>query len=145
MKIDERGNKYIDVSESKPVCNDLHGAVQGIAFYEDEGGEYLITCSSSALNKSRLSKYPVIRNGDEVSIDNTRGNNNFYINQSGAEGISIDSVGNISTVFEYETPKVSTICNVADVTQPPNKVSDMGTELKGDYWNFEHGRSTYEE
>lgn len=145
MKIDERGNKYIDISESKPVCNDLHGAVQGIAFYEDERGEYLITCSSSALNKSRLSKYPVIRNGDEVSIDNTRGNNNFYIDQSGAEGISIDSAGNISTVFEYEAPIVSTVCNVADITQPPNKVSDMGTELKGDYWNFGHGEPTHEE
>lgn len=89
---------------------DLTSAVQGLAFTEQNGKEYLVVASSVRLSESKLTLYEKEADGTYKEAAQK------YISQSGLEGIYINN-GRITGIFEYENQEIKDMGSVEDLIE----------------------------
>ena len=118
-------NTYYSLDNSK--------CVQGMAFYEDNNDTYLVLSSSLGVIDSKLTIYKKVDDSfiymNELTIDS---------NQK-MEGISIDRIGNISSIFEGDNTskliaKTDEILDNKNVDYTNNFLYDVS----GFFWDIRH-------
>lgn len=129
------------VEDDNRIVGELNGATQGIAIYEEDGKNYVITASSAvyASPKSRLTKWEMDANGNLV--EDPVGYK--YIDHPGLEGIEIDA-GYVKGVFEKgiiwdKNQATEVIADISDMNDKPDAVIDKLLSSSADFWDSTHG------
>ena len=107
--------------------------VQGIAFYKKNNETYLILSSSLGLIDSKLTIYK-LKDDEYIYMSELTINSNRKM-----EGISVDRLGNISSIFEGDSES-KLITNVDDIINN-NSVDNMNNilyDVSGFFWDIGH-------
>ena len=129
--MDNNGNiTNITSNNSGKVIAKLDGATQGLAFYEDRGKTYVVTASSAAGSKSRLTKW-------EIKDSEVEKIGKYYFDQSGLEGIAVHN-NQVKGIFEYDTQTSTRIANTDSISEAPDAVTDQILAVKAWVWDNLH-------
>ena len=118
-------NTYYNLD--KAIC------VQGMAFYEENGNVYLVLSSSLGIIDSKLTIYKLTQDEfiyiSELTIDSNRK----------IEGISIDKLGNISSIFEGDSvSKLITNTNNIINNDKIDYLNNFLYDVSGFFWDIGH-------
>lgn len=130
---DPNTQKVTNIIEKETIpVGSLPSAVQGIAFCEEDGKDYLVTASSAAGMSSRLKIFEISDEG-YLTDKGTK-----VIDHKGLEGIYIND-GSITGVFEYNEQELQNLGKVTDLIGSTGGIrNDIALKMAGTYWDITH-------
>ena len=114
----DSSGKITSISDNTTYLQELNGACQGMAFYEENGKTYMVTASSILKGNSRLTRW---EETDE-----------------GLEGIDIRD-GQVTGIFETGTSAMENFGSVDDINEPSDAATDALLSAGGQGWDEIHG------
>ena len=127
----DSSGKITSISDNTTYLQELNGACQGMAFYEENGKTYMVTASSILKGNSRLTRW---EETDEGFVQT----GNKYIEHSGLEGIDIRD-GQVTGIFETGTSAMENFGSVDDINEPSDAATDALLSAGGQGWDEIHG------
>lgn len=135
MKIekDPRTQEVTNIIEKETTTiGSLPSAVQGIAFCEENGTNYLITASSAANMSSRLKIFEISDEGNLIDKGTK------VVSHKGLEGIYIND-GSITGIFEYDEQELQNLGKVTDLIGSTGGIrNDIALQAAGTFWDVTH-------
>lgn len=130
---DPRTQKITNIIEKETITIDsLPSAVQGIAFCEENGTNYLITASSADNMSSRLKIFEISDEGNLIDKGTK------VISHKGLEGIYIND-GSITGIFEYDEQELQNLGKVTDLIGSTGGIrNDIALQAAGTFWDVTH-------
>lgn len=130
---DSRTQKITNIIEKETITIDsLPSAVQGIAFCEEEGTDYLVTASSAANMSSRLKIFEISDEGNLIDKGTK------VVSHKGLEGIYIND-GSITGIFEYDEQELQNLGKVTDLIGSTGGIrNDIALQAAGTFWDVTH-------
>lgn len=130
---DSRTQKITNIIEKETITIDsLPSAVQGIAFCEEDGTDYLVTASSAAGMSSRLKIFEISDEGNLIDKGTK------VISHKGLEGIYIND-GSITGIFEYDEQELQNLGKVTDLIGSTGGIrNDIALQAAGTFWDVTH-------
>lgn len=130
---DSRTQKITNIIEKETITIDsLPSAVQGIAFCEENGTNYLITASSAANMSSRLKIFEISDEGNLIDKGTK------VVSHKGLEGIYIND-GSITGIFEYDEQELQNLGKVTDLIGSTGGIrNDIALQAAGTFWDVTH-------
>lgn len=124
-KVITTNNTYYKLNNSK--------CVQGISFYQKDDEVYLVLSSSLGIINSKLTLYKLVDKNFEYLCELTLDSNKKM------EGISIDRVGNISSIYEgsEKSEIVSSVDELIDLNNN-DIVNNIMYDISGFTWDMFH-------
>ena len=120
------------IEKETTTIGSLPSAVQGIAFCEENGTNYLITASSAANMSSRLKIFEISDEGNLIDKGTK------VIEHKGLEGIYIND-GSITGVFEYDEQELQSLGKVTDLIGSTGDIrNDVALKTAGTFWDVTH-------
>lgn len=135
MKIekDPRTQEVTNIIEKETTTiGSLPSAVQGIAFCEENGTNYLITASSADNMSSRLKIFEISDEGNLIDKGTK------VVSHKGLEGIYIND-GSITGIFEYDEQELQNLGKVTDLIGSTGGIrNDIALQAAGTFWDVTH-------
>lgn len=133
MEKDPRTQKITNIIEKETITIDsLPSAVQGIAFCEEDGTDYLVTASSASGMSSRLKIFEISDEGNLIDKGTK------VISHKGLEGIYIND-GSITGIFEYDEQELQNLGKVTDLIGSTGGIrNDIALQAAGTFWDVTH-------
>lgn len=135
MKIekDPRTQEVTNIIEKETTTiGSLPSAVQGIAFCEENGTNYLITASSADNMSSRLKIFEISDEGNLIDKGTK------VVSHKGLEGIYIND-GSITGIFEYDEQALQNLGKVTDLIGSTGGIrNDIALQAAGTFWDVTH-------
>lgn len=130
---DSRTQKITNIIEKETITIDsLPSAVQGIAFCEEDGTDYLVTASSAANMSSRLKIFEISDEGNLIDKGTK------VVSHKGLEGIYIND-GSITGIFEYDEQELQNLGKVTDLIGSTGGIrNDIALQAAGTFWDVTH-------
>lgn len=130
---DPRTQKITNIIEKETITIDsLPSAVQGIAFCEEDGTDYLVTASSASGMSSRLKIFEISDEGNLIDKGTK------VISHKGLEGIYIND-GSITGIFEYDEQELQNLGKVTDLIGSTGGIrNDIALQAAGTFWDVTH-------
>ena len=130
---DPRTQKITNIIEKETITIDsLPSAVQGIAFCEEDGTDYLVTASSASGMSSRLKIFEISDEGNLIDKGTK------VISHKGLEGIYIND-GSITGIFEYDEQELQNLGKVTDLIGSTGGIrNDIALQAAGTFWDVRH-------
>lgn len=130
---DSRTQKITNIIEKETITIDsLPSAVQGIAFCEENGTNYLITASSADNMSSRLKIFEISDEGNLIDKGTK------VVSHKGLEGIYIND-GSITGIFEYDEQELQNLGKVTDLIGSTGGIrNDIALQAAGTFWDVTH-------
>lgn len=130
---DPRTQEVTNIIEKETTTiGSLPSAVQGIAFCEENGTNYLITASSAASMSSRLKIFEISDEGNLIDKGTK------VIDHKGLEGIYIND-GSITGVFEYDEQELQNLGKATDLIGSTGDIrNDIALQAAGTFWDVTH-------
>lgn len=130
---DSRTQKITNIIEKETITIDsLPSAVQGIAFCEEDGTDYLVTASSASGMSSRLKIFEISDEGNLIDKGTK------VISHKGLEGIYIND-GSITGIFEYDEQELQNLGKVTDLIGSTGGIrNDIALQAAGTFWDVTH-------
>lgn len=135
MKIekDPRTQEVTNIIEKETTTiGSLPSTVQGIAFCEENGTNYLITASSADNMSSRLKIFEISDEGNLIDKGTK------VVSHKGLEGIYIND-GSITGIFEYDEQELQNLGKVTDLIGSTGGIrNDIALQAAGTFWDVTH-------
>lgn len=130
---DPRTQEVTNIIEKETTTiGSLPSAVQGIAFCEENGTNYLITASSAANMSSRLKIFEISDEGNLIDKGTK------VVSHKGLEGIYIND-GSITGIFEYDEQELQNLGKVTDLIGSTGGIrNDIALQAAGTFWDVTH-------
>lgn len=130
---DPRTQEVTNIIEKETITIDsLPSAVQGIAFCEENGTNYLITASSADNMSSRLKIFEISDEGNLIDKGTK------VVSHKGLEGIYIND-GSITGIFEYDEQELQNLGKVTDLIGSTGGIrNDIALQAAGTFWDVTH-------
>lgn len=130
---DSRTQKITNIIEKETITIDsLPSAVQGIAFCEEDGTDYLVTASSASGMSSRLKIFEISDEGNLIDKGTK------VVSHKGLEGIYIND-GSITGIFEYDEQELQNLGKVTDLIGSTGGIrNDIALQAAGTFWDVTH-------
>lgn len=130
---DSRTQKITNIIEKETITIDsLTSAVQGIAFCEEDGTDYLVTASSASGMSSRLKIFEISDEGNLIDKGTK------VVSHKGLEGIYIND-GSITGIFEYDEQELQNLGKVTDLIGSTGGIrNDIALQAAGTFWDVTH-------
>lgn len=130
---DSRTQEVTNIIEKETTTiGSLPSAVQGIAFCEENGTNYLITASSAANMSSRLKIFEISDEGNLIDKGTK------VVSHKGLEGIYIND-GSITGIFEYDEQELQNLGKVTDLIGSTGGIrNDIALQAAGTFWDVTH-------
>ena len=130
---DPRTQEVTNIIEKETTTiGSLPSAVQGIAFCEENGTNYLITASSAANMSSRLKIFEISDEGNLIDKGTK------VVSHKGLEGIYIND-GSITGIFEYDEQELQSLGKVTDLIGSTGGIrNDIALQAAGTFWDVTH-------
>lgn len=130
---DPRTQEVTNIIEKETTTiGSLPSAVQGIAFCEENGTNYLITASSADNMSSRLKIFEISDEGNLIDKGTK------VVSHKGLEGIYIND-GSITGIFEYDEQELQNLGKVTDLIGSTGGIrNDIALQAAGTFWDVTH-------
>ena len=130
---DPRTQEVTNIIEKETITIDsLPSAVQGIAFCEEDGTDYLVTASSADNMSSRLKIFEISDEGNLIDKGTK------VVSHKGLEGIYIND-GSITGIFEYDEQELQNLGKVTDLIGSTGGIrNDIALQAAGTFWDVTH-------
>ena len=130
---DPRTQEVTNIIEKETTTiGSLPSAVQGIAFCEENGTNYLITASSASGMSSRLKIFEISDEGNLIDKGTK------VVSHKGLEGIYIND-GSITGIFEYDEQELQNLGKVTDLIGSTGGIrNDIALQAAGTFWDVTH-------
>ncbi len=130
---DPRTQEVTNIIEKETTTiSSLPSAVQGIAFCEENGTNYLITASSADNMSSRLKIFEISDEGNLIDKGTK------VVSHKGLEGIYIND-GSITGIFEYDEQELQNLGKVTDLIGSTGGIrNDIALQAAGTFWDVTH-------
>lgn len=130
---DPRTQEVTNIIEKETITIDsLPSAVQGIAFCEEDGTDYLVTASSADNMSSRLKIFEISDEGNLIDKGTK------VVSHKGLEGIYIND-GSITGIFEYDEQELQNLGKVTDLIGSTGGIrNDIALQVAGTFWDVTH-------
>ena len=130
---DPRTQEVTNIIEKETTTiGSLPSAVQGIAFCEEDGTDYLVTASSAANMSSRLKIFEISDEGNLIDKGTK------VVSHKGLEGIYIND-GSITGIFEYDEQELQNLGKVTDLIGCTGGIrNDIALQAAGTFWDVTH-------
>ena len=130
---DPRTQEVTNIIEKETTTiSSLPSAVQGIAFCEEDGTDYLVTASSADNMSSRLKIFEISDEGNLIDKGTK------VVSHKGLEGIYIND-GSITGIFEYDEQELQNLGKVTDLIGSTGGIrNDIALQAAGTFWDVTH-------
>lgn len=130
---DPRTQEVTNIIEKETTTiGSLPSAVQGIAFCEEDGTDYLVTASSADNMSSRLKIFEISDEGNLIDKGTK------VVSHKGLEGIYIND-GSITGIFEYDEQELQNLGKVTDLIGSTGGIrNDIALQAAGTFWDVTH-------
>lgn len=130
---DPRTQEVTNIIEKETTTiGSLPSAVQGIAFCEEDGTDYLVTASSASGMSSRLKIFEISDEGNLIDKGTK------VVSHKGLEGIYIND-GSITGIFEYDEQELQNLGKVTDLIGSTGGIrNDIALQAAGTFWDVTH-------
>lgn len=130
---DPRTQEVTNIIEKETTTiGSLPSAVQGIAFCEENGTDYLVTASSASGMSSRLKIFEISDEGNLIDKGTK------VVSHKGLEGIYIND-GSITGIFEYDEQELQNLGKVTDLIGSTGGIrNDIALQAAGTFWDVTH-------
>lgn len=120
------------IEKETTTIGSLPSAVQGIAFCEENGTDYLVTASSASGMSSRLKIFEISDEGNLIDKGTK------VVSHKGLEGIYIND-GSITGIFEYDEQELQNLGKVTDLIGSTGGIrNDIALQAAGTFWDVTH-------